>query len=709
MKGAAATTIVCLSALLTSLPVVGPAWATPSGHARSGHSDASVPSRERDQVDEDTEMLAVTSVSPWVTANGTFQVTFATAGLPPDSVVTSTIHQRLRSDDAPLRQVTESRMSGDAVPRNLQAPITEPLANFDTRKGSATLQIPIRPSGGDSKRQLVPTSGIHPVTVEVARPNGDVVASATVFLNRLPEEPTTGRDGRPATTSVQLLATLDSGPALGPDGQLGLTTEQSLAVSAWEVMLAENRDLPLTVAMRPNTLLGLQRSDEPSGAAFVADLADTEFTFAAQTYVKVDAAAIAATDGDALDHQLSRGAGILRDLTGAPAAGIWMFDDTVDTEAAKRLAGHGIRHLIISADRLALPSEVDRDMRSALEDERTLQLAEVDTMTVSSYDAEVTRLLLEPDLPAGLRAHRGVTALVASWFDAVEQGADSFPGVSSAIVLSPRTDHQVLSEFVSALSDPGPLGISAPPAATVDDGAPLSARLRQRETDSVSGVVDRWRATATRIAGYGSMSSPTDPAVVEWDLLNDQTPAVDADAQTRSALWTNIDAALDERLAMIQTPPPRSVVLTSRTGSIPLRIRNRGETPVTVHMTTRSPRLEFPGGADRDIMLDPGENRIDIPVEVRAPGSSMMRIELTSPDGVLDVREVQVTVRSSSVSGVGAALSIISLIVLGVWWIRTFRRRRDTGTGTGDGDGRSEHGAADVDAERAADPGATDA
>ncbi|MCZ7627761.1 MAG: DUF6049 family protein [Microthrixaceae bacterium] len=518
------------------------------------------------------------------------------------------------------------------------------------------------------------------MTVEVSQPDGDILAAATVFLNRLPEEMPKGRDGRPATTSMQLLATLDSGPALGVDGAADLPTEESLAVSAWEVMLTENHDLPLTVALRPNTLIALQRGDEPSGVAFVENLSDTEFTIASQSYVKLDGAAAAAAGGPALDHQISAGGTMLNNLTGAPPTGVWMFDDTVDTEAARHLSSHRIKHLIVSEDRLALPSDLDHSERSALERSRTLALADVDGMTVSSYDAEVTGLLLEADVPAGLRAHRSVTALMASWFDAVESGEDSFPGVSAAIVLSPRTDHETLSELVSAVSDPGPLVISAPTAATVDDdGAPLVARLRPRETDSVADVVNRWHETATRIGGFASMSSPDDPTVVEWNLLNDQTPAIGADADTRSALWRQIDSELDEQLAMIQTPPPRSVVLTSRSGSIPLRIRNRSEDPLTVRMTTRSPRLDFPDGATRDILLKPGENRMKIPVEVQAPGSSLMRIELTSPDGVLDIREVQVKVRSSSVSGVGAALSIISLGVLGMWWILTFRRRRNDG------------------------------
>lgn len=665
MRKLVAATIVFLVTLLSALLAGGEPGADPS--ARGGAPD---------RMSERGEVLAVTSVSPWVTANGTFTVSFSASGLPPDAVVTTTIHQRLYSKDASVREVTESQIDGDAVPRNLQAPIATPLSDLLKGDGSATIVIPIRPDSGNPDRELVPTPGIHPVTVEVSAPGGNTVATATVFLNRLPEDMPAGRDGRSATTSVQLLAVLDSGPALGVDGLENLSAEESLAVSAWEEMLTENRDLPLTVALRPNTLIGLQRGDQPSDATFVSNLADTAFTVTAQSYVKVDAAAVDAAGHDALNHQIATGNSILTALTGAPPKGIWMFDDTLNTEVAKRLSLNGVNHLFASEDRFTFGPDVSPAERPTIERSRTFELAGAGGMTVSSYDAEVTRLLLDTDVPPGLSAHRAATALMASWFDAVGHGAESFPGVSSAIMLSPRTDHAVLAEFVSALSEPGPLGVSEPTVATVDDeGAPLVARLREREADPVTAVVDRWAATQRRITSFASMRPPADPTAPEWGLLNDQTVSLDADAETRSALWDHIDVMIDKQLATIQTPPPRLVVLPSRSGSIPLRIRNRGEVAMTVRMTTRSPRLEFPQGASLDVLLTPGENRIEIPVEVRAPGSSLLRIELTSPDGVLDFREVQVTVRSSSISGVGAVLSIISLVVLGLWWVLTLRRR----------------------------------
>lgn len=183
------------------------------------------------------------------------------------------------------------------------------------------------------------------------------------------------------------------------------------------------------------------------------------------------------------------------------------------------------------------------------------------------------------------------------------------------------------------------------------------------------------------------MTAPADVLTAEWDLLNDQTPSQFADRDTRSELWNTVEDEIDGHLALIQTPQTRRVVLTSRTGSIPLRFRNGLDGEVRLLMRTRSPRLEFPQGAAQEIVLAPGENRIDVPVEVRAPGSSLLRIELSSPDRTLAVGDVTVTVRSSSISGVGAVLSVMSLLVLALWWIRSHRRRSSPSGRNGDGDG----------------------
>jgi hypothetical protein len=82
------------------------------------------------------------------------------------------------------------------------------------------------------------------------------------------------------------------------------------------------------------------------------------------------------------------------------------------------------------------------------------------------------------------------------------------------------------------------------------------------------------------------------------------------------------------------------------------------------------------GGDTREVVLHPGENLIDLPVTARASGGSLLRLDLRSPDASIRVAASSMPVTSSTISGVGAALSIISLLFLAGWWIRTARRRR---------------------------------
>jgi len=117
-------------------------------------------------------------------------------------------------------------------------------------------------------------------------------------------------------------------------------------------------------------------------------------------------------------------------------------------------------------------------------------------------------------------------------------------------------------------------------------------------------------------------------------------------------------------------------VVTSEQTTIPLRFRNGLDFDVELVLTTRSPRLEFEHGRSRTIVLHPGENRVDLPVTVRAPGESLLRIELSSPVPGIELDGPDVPVRSTAISGVGAALSIVSVLFLVGWWVHTHRRRR---------------------------------
>ena len=83
--------------------------------------------------------------------------------------------------------------------------------------------------------------------------------------------------------------------------------------------------------------------------------------------------------------------------------------------------------------------------------------------------------------------------------------------------------------------------------------------------------------------------------------------------------------------------------------------------------------------------MQPGLNRLDVDVEVRASGQFTMQADLIAPNSDRVLASTRQQVRSTTFSGVGLLLSGGALLFLVVWWSRTLRRRPDaTGTDTVD-------------------------
>ncbi len=619
------------------------------------------------------EVLRIDAASPWVDADGTFEVRFApSATVPLDARFRITIHQRLNATEpGDLLRSVDDVLSEGAGEDVLQEPQEFPVLLLGDPRQGLGLDLPVRSGPGPETRLLIPTPGIHPVTLELMSSTGEPLWSSVVFLNRLPVTTPSGRDDQPAVTAVQLVTSIDSGPALDPAGASDIGANELVSVSALQELLGDLGSLPLTVALRPNTLEGLRLSGDPADAEFLATAMRSGWTFARQSYVRVDATGLTETGGPELSRQVAVGDAVIAgSLQRSVDPSIWVLDDTVDAAAATALRDLGIRHLVMSSDRFDVR---DPEVPNT---SRVFSLAEPAGLTVSSFDATWTRELLDATTDPALVANRLTTRLMADWFDATAQPDTPFPGVVATIVVPPGASAETLEVLTGALVGSGPLQLRPFPGATARDGVPLEARLRPRDAADYRAVVARTDAVGARVDGYRSMTSSEDPEAITWDLVNDQAPALFVDDAQRAQMWSGVDAQIDARLDEIEPPRSRTVVLASRTGTIPLRIRNGLATDVRLVMRTRSARLDFPAGEVAEITLVPGENLIEVPVVVRAPGSSLLRIELSSPDGLLRLPESTVTVRSSSVSGVGAALSVVSLCFLGLWWIHTHRRRR---------------------------------
>jgi len=630
-------------------------------------------------------VIEVTKVTPWVQPDGDFEVEMRVTGAVPDGAQLRTdIHQRIRAGSrTTLRREVERAMNDDALPGHLQTPSTRPLAELGDPAVGVVVSIPVRSnSSGSSDRVLLPTAGIHPVELSVLDAAGTPVDSVTVFLNRLPTRMPTTATAAPGVMSVSLYTLVDGPPAVSPDGVVDLDPDVRTALAAAADLTSSVPQAPLTLAIRPNLLSALGRSQDPEDQRVLEILRTTSAdptnasSLARMPYARVDTGGlVAAQDGAAeLLRQVASGDTAVRQSLGAEAvASSWYGDDTVTTESLDILGALGVGRLVTSAERL-------RPTGRGVTDEDLFSLAlglDPTRLTTTAPDPMLTSILRGP-APAGEASNMVTTALMATWFTAAER-RDAFPGPSAVIAVPPSTDPATLQALLPSLTTGGPL--TTDPAAVPERGATVggrtaSATLTARSTPdqgpAVRGVIDN----RVRVDGFRSLAPTATTEPAEWELLVAQTLDREMTTTRRARYIGRVRAEVQARLNRIEMPKERRVVITATDATIPLRFRNGLPYDVTIELWTRSVRLDIGGGDRRVVVLHPGENRIDLPVTSRAPGGTMLRVDASSPDGTLVLPSVSIPVSSSTISGVGAALSILSLLFLAGWWLLTIHRDR---------------------------------
>jgi Family of unknown function (DUF6049) len=170
----------------------------------------------------------------------------------------------------------------------------------------------------------------------------------------------------------------------------------------------------------------------------------------------------------------------------------------------------------------------------------------------------------------------------------------------------------------------------------------------------------------------------TDPLLVDLTPRVDVSGAVDLAPATQRRFLSSVNAAIARLIGAVDAPRTRqTITLTARDGKLPLVLRNRlpHALDVVVELDAGT-RIEFPEGVHIAVRLEPGTQRIPVPVRTRSPGSSPLRVRVTSPDGGLLLASTRYSVRSTAVSGIGAGLTVGALLFLVLWWGRHWRATR---------------------------------
>lgn len=664
--------------------------------------------------------IVVTSVSPWVDPDGDFRVELRVEGdLPADATITTEVHQRLRATSrTPLRTLLSEVIQGGDPGAPMQAPRTQPIAPLGDPSVGIVLDTPIRSGrSGGSDRLLLPNPGVHPVTVTVGDGQGGELASTTVFLNRLPVDMPTTEQGGPGRLSLSLYSPVDGPASLRPSGQPDLDDASRESLSALAELLTAVPTGPLTIAVRPNLLDALSRSEDPADRRTlellqqaVADPARA-ISVARMPYAAIDTGGLvtAPDGGGELLRQIALGDATVQDvLRTEPSASTWYGDDTVTTPSLEILDALGVRRVASAANRLELtdddlPDDAVSTLAVGLAPSRLTATAPDPALTALLDGATTSDGAATPDDTAppddtarpndtaraespagpGQRANDVVTTLMTTWFTAAESSEDgSFPGPSAILALPPDADPDTVAALYAALGTEGPITTdpaAVPSTAAVVDGTEVTAQLPAGSGSDQAPAVRSVVETRSQIDGFRSLAPDAAEQADEWDRIDAQTLDRSMSSSERDTYHRRILADIELLTSRIELPKERRVVITSTDATIPLRFRNDLPYPVQLQLWVRSVRLDVTGGDRPVVTLQPGENRIDLAVTARAPGGTLLRIDASSPDGELVLPAVAIPVTASTISGVGAALSIVSLLFLAGWWtvsIRRDRRRR---------------------------------
>lgn len=640
--------------IVAVLGVIGP------GHPAAGQE---TPTR--------TVTFDAVAQTTWVGGDGTWTIDLAVRGAPGGSSVSARILPRLRDRDEYYASLFLD-LADDELVDLPTLPLDKARAVADggrqVRYGVALRDAPATGTGVvNLSRGLIP--GVYPVRVDVVDTDGGTVATFVTHITRVADPDEADADAVPMLLAT-VLGLETPIPATAPDGSFELSEAALADGGALADLLEGAPDLPLTLAPTPETVEALSR--DPAGRADLVrianDLAGRQLID--RPYVDVPFPAWVAEGMDAeIDRQRQRGSDVLRRALSPPDSSTWLATSGLTPEAGADLWRAGVRTVVLAND--ALVPDPDDPTTPVT----PVEVPTTDTPPVSAVIADVgiaAALTRRQDLELDMAGLAAELALLADDDTTAARGVVLAPGPTT------RLDAELLGSLtfllLSPLSPVRPVTVAGLVAQVADGGrrdlaAPPPAGLGSYPED-----LGRIR---NRLASFASLVGRDDPEVASLDQRLLLSAGRSLNPRQRAGYLAEVETVVERRLGSVQAPARQTITLPSSSGRIPLTLRSRLRRPVEVRVRLETgSRLEFPDGAEFPLRLEPGTNRIDIPVRARVPGDSPITIRIESPDGAASLVNARYTVRSTAVSGLGLVLSVGAVVFLVLWWARHVRRDR---------------------------------
>lgn len=257
----------------------------------------------------------------------------------------------------------------------------------------------------------------------------------------------------------------------------------------------------------------------------------------------------------------------------------------------------------------------------------------------------------------------------------------------SCVIISPGSWHpgkDVLHELLKALD-----GAPWLQAVTLGEGMesvePVKGEPLEIREDPSAGEIDEYSSQLEKAKEkYEDYRAAVFPGNPNLPLLRDDLFISQSDVWRQwdkmadgydYAGWV-IDTVAGE-LSKVEMAAVGNITLTSDKAKIPLSVINATGYRVKTRLVCASNGLSFPGGASREILLEPKENLLEIPVKVQKNGRVRFTATLQSNGAVLS--HLDFSVLTSRFNSFAMALVAGLLALIGMFWAWKAISRRKVG------------------------------
>ena len=514
------------------------------------------------------------------------------------------------------------------------------------------------------------------VNISVETSSGATIDSLTTHLVVLRQQSLERQTA--ATLYVAFLADLTEPLATNTDQTINLNTESLLSRAE---RIANHPEIPISVALQPETLQALASLNNEQLAALTTHLADRPILN--NPWVDLDEEAWRRSgDTNFMAEQYQQGALVINESLGRAPIGVSQLDSSANAHTLEVLRQNGSHAVIVSSDQINIdqigtPNNNQASDTLASTVENTFapwQLRDASGLPMPAITINKTlqENLTHPDHE--LAAHKTITELAISAnsghtnqavlfdFDAIHP--TTLNKLLDGIGASPNIELSSLMQVLNV------------PVVTDTNGRPHTANLRSTTARDVGQRAADIAATQGTIRAYASMVAPSTNPIRPLETLIWAAAASNLTDQ-QSSVYTQ--TAFETALAgteNITVEGSDRITLTERQATLVLTVHNGQPLPLNVELLFSAEKLRFLGGERVTRTLQPGDNELMLEVEALASGDARITVDIISPDGKLELVTGVLDIRATAISGLGVVISVIALAVLGSWWVQTIWRVR---------------------------------